>query len=146
MDAFQTAGAGDMITHLYHNNLGSVLDDNGKVLQVVRDAERRGVLFDIGFGGYNFSWEVAEKSYAQELIPHIISSDLQQFNVLGPTYSLANVMSVFLRLGMSLRDVIERVTVECRPARCRSTIGAGSLRPGLPADITVFGSSPVRSS
>ncbi len=75
-EAFKIAEAGDMITHLYHGNLGQVIDENGKVLPVVRDAERRGVIFDLGFGGYNFSWDVAEKSFAQDLIPHTISSDL----------------------------------------------------------------------
>jgi dihydroorotase len=103
----------------------------------VRDAERRGVIFDLGCGGYNFSWDVAEKAFAQDLIPHTISSDLQQFNVVRPVKSLANVMAAMLRLGMSLQQVIERVT--CNPAKAVSlTDRAGSLKPGLPADITVF--------
>ena len=91
-----------MITHLYHGNLGQVIDENGKVLPIVREAERRGVIFDLGFGGYNFSWKVAEKSIAQDLIPHTISSDLQQFNVVRPVKSLANVMSAMLRLGIDV--------------------------------------------
>jgi dihydroorotase len=136
-DAFRIAEAGDMITHLYHGNLGQVLDDSGKVLPVVREAERRGVIFDLGFGGYNFSWAVAEKAFAQDLVPHTISSDLQQFNVVRPVKSLANVMSAMLRLGMSVKDVIDRVT--CAPAKAvRLDDRAGSLRSGLPADITVF--------
>jgi len=136
-EAFRIAEAGDMITHLYHGNLGQVLDENGKVLPVVRDAERRGVIFDLGFGGYNFSWGVAEKAFAQDLIPHTISSDLQQFNVVRPVKSLANVMSAMLRVGMTLPQVIERVTRN--PAKAISlTDRAGSLKPGMPADITVF--------
>jgi len=136
-EAFRIAEAGDMITHLYHGNLGRVIDDKGKVLPVVRDAERRGVIFDLGFGGYNFSWDVAEKAFARDLIPRTISSDLQQFNVVRPTKSLANVMGAMLRLGLTLRDVIERVT--CNPAKAISlTDRAGSLKPGLPADVTVF--------
>jgi dihydroorotase len=136
-EAFKIAEAGDMITHLYHGNLGKIIDDNGKVLPVVRDAERRGVLFDLGFGGYNFSWHVAEKAFEQDLVPHTISSDLQQFNVVRPVKSLANVMSVMIRLGMKLTEVIDRVT--CRPAEAISLKDrAGNLRPGMPADITVF--------
>jgi dihydroorotase len=136
-EAFKIAEAGDMITHLYHGNLGQVIDEKGKVLPVVRDAERRGVIFDLGFGGYNFSWSVAEKSFAQDLIPHTISSDLQQFNVVRPVKSLANVMSAMLHLGMKLPDVVERVTRNAAKA-IRLTDRAGSLTPGLPADITVF--------
>jgi dihydroorotase len=136
-EAFRIAEGGDIITHIFHNNLGRILDDDGKVRPEVRDAERRGVLFDIGFGGYNFVWDVAEKAMAQGIVPHVISSDLQQFNVTGPVYSLANVMSVFLRLGMSLSEVVDRVTAK---AAASISLGdrAGSLRPGLPADITVF--------
>jgi dihydroorotase len=136
-EAFKVAEKGDMITHLYHGNLGQVIGDDGKVLGVVRDAQRRGVLFDIGFGGYNFSWDVAEKAWAQDLVPYTISSDLQQFNVVRPTKSLANVMTVMMRLGMTLQQVIERVT--CNPAQALSLSDrAGSLKPGLPADITIF--------
>jgi len=136
-EAFRIAEAGDIITHLYHGNLGQVIDKEGKVLPVVREAERRGVIFDLGFGGYNFSWDVAEKAFAQGLVPQTISSDLQQFNVVRPVKSLANVMSAMLRLGMTLGEVIERVTRN--PARALSlTDRAGSLKPGLPADITVF--------
>jgi dihydroorotase len=103
----------------------------------VREAERRGVIFDLGFGGYNFSWDVAEKAFAQGLVPHTISSDLQQFNVVRPVKSLANVMSAMMRLGLSLGDVIDRVT--CNPAKAvRLSDRAGSLSLGLPADITVF--------
>ena len=136
-EAFRAAGPGDMITHVYHGNPGGTLDDDGNVLDVVRDAERRGVLFDVGFGGYNFSWRVAERAYAQGLVPHIISSDLQQHNVNGPVYSLANVMSVMLHLGLTLNEAIERVTIA--PARAISIDDrAGSLGPGMPADVTVF--------
>lgn len=137
LDIFDVAQAGDMITHVYHNNIGRIIDDNGKVWPIVRNAQKRGVLFDIGFGGYNFSWKVAEAAYGQDLCPDIISSDLQQFNVMGPVYSLSNVMNVFSRLGLSLNEVIQRVTAA--PARAlKLDDRAGSLKPGLPADITVF--------
>jgi dihydroorotase len=136
-EAFRIAEAGDMITHLYHANQGQVIDESGKVLPVVREAERRGVIFDLGFGGYNFSWDVAEKAFAQDLVPHTISSDLQQFNVVRPVKSLANVMSAMLRLGLTLPEVIERVTRNS--AKAISLVDrAGSLKPGMPADITVF--------
>jgi dihydroorotase len=134
---FRIAEAGDIITHIYHNNPGRLIDDQGKVLPIVRDAERRGVLFDISFGGLNFSWKVAEKCFEQGLVPHLISSDLQQYNVVYPCLSLANVMSMFLRLGMSLNDVIKRVT--SNPAEALGlSHRAGDLRVGRKADITVF--------
>ncbi len=54
-----------MITHIYHGNLGQIIDEKGKIMPVVTDALERGVIFDLGFGGYNFSWDVAEKAFAQ---------------------------------------------------------------------------------
>jgi dihydroorotase len=136
-DAFKIAQSGDIITHIYHNNPGKILDSDGKVLPYVRDAQRRGVLFDIGFGSMNFAWPVAEKCFQQDLLPYFISSDLQQFNIVYPCHSLSNVMSMFLKLGMSIQNVVECVT--SHPARAlKLTDRAGSLAVGMPADITVF--------
>jgi dihydroorotase len=136
-EAFKIAESGDMITHIYHGNLGRVVDQKGKLLPIVKEAGQRGVLFDLGFGGYNFSWDVAEQAYAEGLVPYTISSDLQQFNVVRPAKSLANVLSVMMHLGMSLTQLISCVTAH--PAKALS-LGdrAGTLREGLPADITVF--------
>jgi dihydroorotase len=137
MEAFRIAEPGDMITHVYHGNMGKVVDDHGKVLDLVRRAQDRGVLFDVGYGGYNFAWKVAEQAFSQGLLPDTISSDLQQFNVVTPVKSLANVMTAMMILGMGLYDVISRVTD--RAARAISLQDeAGTLAPGMPADITVF--------
>jgi len=136
-DAFDLADANDVITHIYHKNLGTIFDDDGKVLPQVRGAKQRGALFDIGFGAFNFAWDVAEQAMAQDILPDIISSDLQQFNTLGPTYSLAHVMSCFLVLGFSLDEVIEMVTQA--PARALGIADkAGTLKPGMPADVSVL--------
>ena len=51
--------------------------------------------------------------------------------------SLAVTMSKFLNLGMALESVIAAVT--CNPARALGEADRrGSLRPGMPADITVL--------
>lgn len=136
-EIFNICQSGDIITHLYHANGPGALAADGKVLPLVRDAERRGILFDVGFGSFNFSWDVATACFEQDLRPHIISSDLQQFGVIGPVFSLAHVMGIFKHLGMSVSEVIDTVT--WAPAKALSmTDRAGSLKPGLPADITVF--------
>ncbi|MFT5133970.1 MAG: dihydroorotase, partial [Gammaproteobacteria bacterium] len=135
--AFELAERGDMITHLYHGNPGTVFNDAGKVRAEVLAAEKRGVLFDIGMGSTNFSFDIAEKAIAEGLLPHIISSDLQQFNVLGPVHSFANVMTCFLALGFDLEQIIERITIA--PARAlRIDDHAGSLAVGMPADVSVM--------
>jgi len=135
--AFNQAGQGDIITHIFHSNPGNILDENGRVMPEVFDAEKRGVLFDVGYGAYNFNFDVAEKAIAQGVLPHVISSDLQQVNVTGPCYSLANVMSMFLKLGLTPEEVIERVTINA--AR---SIGLedrhGTLHTGRAADVTIM--------
>ncbi|MBS0233425.1 MAG: amidohydrolase family protein [Proteobacteria bacterium] len=136
-EAFKIAEKGDMITHIYHGNLGQIIDDEGKIMPVVTDALERGVLFDLGFGGYNFSWDIAEKAFAQGIVPYTISSDLQQFNVIRPVQSLANVLSVMMHLGMPLKQLIECVTVNSAKAISLAD-RAGDLSVGKPADITVF--------
>jgi dihydroorotase len=135
-ELFSASQAGDIIAHPYHNSGGRILDRAGKLLPVVIDAQQRGVLFDIAFGSYNFSWEVAEAAFAQGLPPDIISSDLQQYSAIGPAYSLSHVMSLLLRLGMSFTEVIKAVTTN--PAKALSLQDrAGSLRKGAPAELTV---------
>ena len=136
-EIYRVSEAGDIVTHVYHGNECGILDRDGKILPVVQEAKNRGVLFDVGFGGFNFSWRVAERAWAQGFYPDIISSDLQQFNVVRPAKSLANVLSIAMRLGLSLNETIERVTTA--PAKALSlTDRAGSLKPGMPADISVF--------
>ena len=45
---------GDAITHVFTPNSGSTLDEDGKVLPEVLDAQRRGVLIDTANDGNNF--------------------------------------------------------------------------------------------
>ena len=135
--AFEVAERGDMITHIYHENAGSIFGDDGKVRPEVRAAQQRGVLFDIGFGQTNFSFDIAERGMAHGIVAHTISSDLQQYNVLGPVFSFANVMSCMLTVGMPLENIIEACTIA--PARALSIDEkAGSLGVGMPADVTVI--------
>lgn len=136
-EVFNIASQGDIITHVYHGNKYGVLGADGRVMADVWAARKRGVLFDIGFGGYNFNWDVAEKCMAQGLVADIISSDLQQFNVLGPVYSLAHVMGACMRLGFNVRETIDRVTINAARSLALDD-RAGSLKPGMPADVTVF--------
>lgn len=134
---FRICQAGDMVAHPFHNSGGRILDRQGKLLPVVIGAKERGVLFDIAFGSYNYSWEVADKAITQGFLPDIISSDIQQFSAIGPAYSLAHVMSVLMRSGMTLEQVVEAVT--WTPAKAiHIDEHAGSLKAGMPADITVF--------
>ena len=129
---------GDVLTHVYNNNYGSLIDErDDSIIATAFAAKRRGVWFDVGFGNLNFSFAVFDKLQAAGLIADAISSDLQGGNIAGPTHSLAHVMSIFLNHGLTLSEVIERVTVN--PGRMYAQEDQwGTLSVGAPADITVF--------
>ena len=109
-DILAVMGDGDILTHCFHGHPCGILDGHGRIRQSVRDAIDRGVLFDVGHGQGSFSWRVVESALEQGVEPHTISSDLHFYNVDGPVYDLANVVTKFLHLGMSLDDAIAKVT------------------------------------
>ena len=110
---------------------------NGRVLPAVHSAVARGIHLDVGHGAGSFSFEVAEKALKQELLPGTISSDVHQFNVNGPVFDLVTTLSKFLHLGLTLEQVIERVTAN--PARTFGfPAGLGTMREGAEADIAVL--------
>lgn len=128
---------GDVVTHSFNSHPHGLLDDRGKIAPEVVEARERGVLFDVGHGAGSFSFQVMEQCLAQGFRPDTISSDLYSANINGPVYDLVTTLSKFLLLGMSLREVVERVTVN--PARVFD-FGAeiGTLRPGAEADVSVL--------
>ena len=128
---------GDVITHSFRGSPGGILDERGRVLREVRKAVADGVHLDIGHGQGSFSFDTAEKALTQELLPGTISSDVHQFNVNGPVFDLATTLSKFLHLGMTMEQVVERVTVN--PARTFAfPQGLGTLREGATGDVAVF--------
>ena len=128
---------GDVITHSFRGGEGGILSDDGQVLEEVLESVDSGVNLDIGHGAGSFSFDTAEKALEQGLLPGTISSDVHQFNVHGPVFDLATTVSKFLHLGLTLEQAIERVTAN--PSRVFGALnGLGSLRPGSPADISVF--------
>ena len=77
----------------------------------------------------------------------MISTDLHQLSVNGPTFDLPTTLSKFLHLGMSLAEVIEAATV--RPAQVLGLEReVGTLQPASRADVALFklyeGSFPLQ--
>lgn len=129
---------GDVVTHCYHGfPVGSILDREGRILPVVRDARERGVLFDVGHGSGSFAFRVARCALEEDFLPDAISTDVHTLSIKYPVYDMPTTLSKFLGLGLSLDEVIERGTIE--PARI---IGIdsdlGHLGVGATADVAVF--------
>jgi dihydroorotase len=127
----------DILTHCFHGMRGGILDDQGQVRASVRAAMERGVIFDVGHGAGSFKWDVVERALAQGAAPQTISSDLHVYNLHGPVYDLATVVTKFLHLGMSLDDAIAKVTAV--PAETILMPGQiGTLAPGAWGDAVLF--------
>ena len=128
---------GDILTHCYTGRPHGPLDANGKIIPEMLECRERGVLFDIGDGGPHLSLDVAEKCIQQNFLPDTIGTDLGGLSYNGPVFDLVTEVSKFLLLGLSLDQVIERVTL--RPTRMFNFgVEIGTLRPGTVADITVL--------
>ena len=127
----------DILTHCFHDYPCGILDDEGRVRDSVLEAIERGVVFDVGHGAGSFSWQIVEKALSQDVLPTTISSDLHIYNVNGPVYDLASVVTKFLHLGLSIEDSISRVTSV--PSSIIGMEGeVGTLSPGAFGDAVVF--------
>ena len=100
------------------------------------EAQKRGIIFDVGHGGGAFSWRQAMPAIQQGFQPNVISTDLHADSMNGGMKDLCNVMSKFLNMGMSLQDVIVRTTVNPANAIKRSELG--NLSVGAEADVAVL--------
>jgi dihydroorotase len=137
-DILKLLRPGDIVTHMYSPPPHGMLDDNGRVLPEVREARRRGVLFDIGNGRIgHITWEVAERALQQDFLPDTISSDITVAGRAEQVVNLPNVLSKFLLLGMPLDQVIARATVNAARAILEFK-QYGTLRPGAVADVTLL--------
>ncbi|NLN31716.1 MAG: amidohydrolase/deacetylase family metallohydrolase, partial [Bacteroidales bacterium] len=110
---------GDIFTHCFAQ-LGSgreyVVDPvEGKVRPFVWDAIKRGIIFDVGYGGISFSYSQGIPAIKSGLYPHVISTDLHTGSMNAAMKDLVTTMSKFLAMGMDLQSVIKATTSE--PAR-----------------------------
>lgn len=129
---------GDIFTHCYASltSREAIVDENGKVKPFVFDARKKGIIFDVGHGGGSFRWSQAIPAVEQGFLPDAISSDLHIGSMNGGMKDMANLMSKFLNLGLSVQDVILRST--WNPAKIINRPELGNLSIGTEADVAIF--------
>lgn len=113
-DVLDRLVSGDVVTHCFHGKTGRPWFADGSPVPALRRALDRGVLLDVGHGAASFSAAVARSAVSAGILPYSISTDIHVRNVDGPVYDLATVMTKMLDCGMSLSDVVQRVTVNPR--------------------------------
>jgi dihydroorotase len=129
---------GDIITHSYEqiSERMPVVDSTGKLESFVFDAQKRGVLFDVGHGGAGFWFSQAVPAFQQGHAPNTFGTDMHRFSVNAGMKSMLNVMSKYMAIGMSLEDVVLRATWNAAKAIRHEELG--NLSEGAVADIAVL--------
>lgn len=129
--------SGDVVTHSFHGLSKGIIDNTGKIIDVVRDARDRGVNFDVGHGAGSFSFNIAEKALENGFPPDTISSDLHKYNIDSPVFDLCTTMSKYFNMGISLEEVFSMSTIS--PAKILNISGEfGIIRENIEANITVL--------
>ena len=129
---------GDIFTHTYAHVNGRTpnLAENGKVRDYIFEAQKKGIVFDVGHGGGSFLFEQAVPAIKQGLKPDVISTDLHTGSMNGGMKNINNVMSKFLNMGLSIQEVISATT--SKPAQHLQRKDIGNLSVGAIADVTVL--------
>jgi dihydroorotase len=126
---------GDIFTHAYAGGgRGELID--GKVNPAIFTAQKKGIIFDIGHGGGSFVFRTAVQAFKEGFYPDSLSTDLHVGSMNAGMKDMVNVMSKFLALGMSLKDVVLRST--WNPAKEIKLEQLGHLSVGAPADVAVL--------
>lgn len=130
---------GDIFTHAFAQ-LGSreaIVDTKTNTVKpFVRDAQKRGIIFDVGYGGISFSYSQAIPALKNNFYPNTISTDLHIGSMNGSMKDMLSVMSKFLQMGMDLQSVIRASTWNPAVVIKRETLGHLSV--GAEADVAVL--------
>ncbi|RDC62780.1 Dihydroorotase [Adhaeribacter pallidiroseus] len=130
---------GDIFTHAF-GQLASreyIVDLNTKkVKPFVREAQKRGIVFDVGYGGISFAFSQAVPALADKFYPNTISTDIHIGSMNESMKDMLTTMSKFLAMGMDLQSVIKASS--WTPAQVIRHEELGHLSVGAPADVAVL--------
>ncbi len=140
-EALAMLDAGDMVTHVFTPLTGAALDEEGRLLESLVDAQERGVYIDTSYGDFNFGWDRADTVLSQGLRPDTIATDIEIHAGDGmrklSERGLLEYASYFLAMGFSVPEVV-KMTTETPAAYLGISEESGSLEEGRTADISVL--------
>jgi len=133
--------SGDIFTHCFAqlpNSRECIVDPQlKKVKPFVWEAQKKGIVFDVGYGGISFAYSQAIPAIKNGFFPQTISTDLHIGSMNGAMKDMLTTMSKFLAMGMDLQSVVKASTWS--PAQVINRKELGNLSVGAEADIAVLG-------
>ena len=130
---------GDIFTHCF-GQLASrefIVDtQTHKVKPFVWEARKRGINFDVGYGGISFAFSQAIPAVKEGFYPNSISTDIHVGSMNNAMKDMLTTMSKFLAMGMDLKSVITASTWS--PAKLIKHEELGNLSVGSGADVAIL--------
>lgn len=130
---------GDIFTHCFSQLRGRefIVDTpTHKVKPFVWTAQKKGIIFDVGYGGISFAFSQAIPALKDGFFPNSISTDIHSGSYNAAMKNILNVMSKFLNIGMDLPGVIKATT--WNPAQEIKREELGNLSVGAGADVAIL--------
>ncbi len=132
-EIFQRFRPGDIYTHVYGR---AILDSTDQIKPFVLEARKRGVIFDVGFGGASFDFARGLPAIKSGFYPNSISTDQHINSMNNAMKDMPNIMGLFMAMGMPFKEVITAST--WNPAQEIKREDLGHLSVGGDADIAIF--------
>jgi len=129
---------GDIFTHAFAQleSRMPIVNSQQTLLPFVVEAQKKGIIFDVGHGGGSFRFSQAIPALKSGFIPNTISTDLHTGSMNAGMKDQLNVMSKFLNMGMSVQQVVAASTWNSAQVIHRDELG--HLSTGAGADIAIF--------
>lgn len=130
---------GDIFTHCFGQlkTREFIVDTIAKkVKPFVWEARKKGIFFDVGYGGISFSFSQAIPAVKEGFFPSSISTDIHVGSMNNAMKDMLTTMSKFLAMGMDLKGVITAST--WNPAKEIKHEELGNLSIGSEADIAIL--------
>lgn len=130
---------GDVYCHVYNGKENNIINENGKVYEEIKEARKRGVIFDAANGKSNYCNNVAAKAIKDNFLPDIISSDItsEKYNYGNHGRSLSFILSKYLSMNIDMKEIIKTVTeIPAKLMGMENEIG--TLKPNAYGDVAIF--------
>ena len=130
---------GDIYTHCFGQlqTREPIVDlTSNRVKPFVWEAQKKGLIFDVGYGGISFAFSQAIPALKSGFFPNTISTDIHTGSMNNAMKDMLNVMSKFMAMGMDLPGVIRAST--WNPAKAIKREELGHLSVGAVADVTIL--------